>query len=136
MPTNTDLTGSLDEIERTIERTVFRLANNISNKLAEVTPVDTGWAKGNWWPSIGSPINEPAPNPGTEGAAARAEARRQALVMRLVTYRLDDGNVFIQNNVPYITRLAQGSSPDQPNPGWIEAVIDEQVEAVRNAVDI
>lgn len=91
------------------------------------TPVDTGWARGNWIPSIGRPTDEPVGSPDNVAPALDAQASGEAAVLG---YRLSRGKVFVSNNVPYINRLNEGHSPQQ-QPGFVQRAIRKAVDAAR-----
>jgi hypothetical protein len=90
------------------------LALDIQANLQEDTPRDTGWARSNWVPSIGAPVEDPAlaqlrgrrtPGQVSEAAARQIEASRS-----LLGYDLKMGPIFTTNNVPYIIPLNEGHS--------------------------
>ncbi len=111
------------EFLQALQKEVKIIALDINEGLIDITPVDTGWAKANWIPSIGTPFQGPV---GTRDSYDTAE---QELGMASVAsqYQLGDGPVFISNNVPYIESLNAGQSPQAPA-GFIEAVIDRVVD--------
>lgn len=106
-----------------IERDVRRLVLDIVADLVVKTPVDTGWARANWLPSIGSPITSPAGS--RTGIDSGAQARGVALI---ATSFKTGQTAFITNNVPYIEQLADGHSP-QAEAGWVESTIGARVDA-------
>lgn len=85
------------------------------------TPVDTGWARANWVPSIGDPVDHEVGS--REAVDASAQTAGEG---KLPGYRLQMGKIWITNNVPYITRLNAGSSP-QAEPGFVERNITEAI---------
>jgi len=92
------------------------------------TPVDTGWARSNWVPSIGQAFG------GTAGTKAAAEAgildtgaQQRGLAQVAAAYRLTQGSIFISNNVPYIARLNEGSSQQAPA-GFVQNAIIKAIE--------
>ncbi len=102
-------------VEDIIKKIVLDVVANLQAAPAEGgTPVDTGWARANWVPNIGTPIDTVA------GSRAEAEAGSlsgdsAAGVARVVTrYQLSMGAVYITNNVPYILKLDQGHSKQAP----------------------
>ena len=42
-------------LEKVTEQVIVRLSLNVTANLVETTPVDTGWARANWLPAIGTP---------------------------------------------------------------------------------
>lgn len=84
------------------------------------TPVDTGWARANWIPNFSTPFRQVI---GSPDSVSDGEGQR-FLGSALPTYTVERGPVFISNNVPYITLLNDGSSP-QAQPGFVQAAIQE-----------
>jgi len=103
--------------------------NSVAN-LIETTPVDTGWARANWLPSIGSPVESPA---GTRETVTTSN-QDGGLAEIASSYTLDRGNIFISNNVPYILSLNMGTSTQAP-PGFVQISIARAIaSAVRRRV--
>lgn len=111
------------EFNRKLQNEVKIIALDINEGLIDETPVDTGWARANWVPSIGTPFEGPV------GDRDSFDTGEQEMGMAEVAsqYQLSDGPVFITNNVPYIESLNQGHSAKAPA-GFIEAIIDRVVE--------
>lgn len=92
------------------ENIVKRLTLDVTSNLIVDTPVDTGWARANWVPSIGNSVNVPA---GTRESVTVGD-QQAGIATVAVTYTLSQGRVFITNNVPYIETLNEGSSRQAP----------------------
>jgi len=99
------------------------LAIEIDANLRAATPVDTGHARANWVPSIGSPAMAEV-----EGSAAH-----DAGVVAVRGAKLTD-DVYVSNNAPYLGRLIGGSSAQAPA-GWDLEAIDRAVQAVQQRHD-
>ena len=95
------------EMDRAIERVVRVLAVNVTAELTRANPVDTGWSKSNWIPSVGASVEEAPGSPENIGPSSAAQDLGRS---RVLTYRLRHGMAFITNNVPYITALNAGRS--------------------------
>lgn len=100
-------------------RQVAGLMLNITSELIHTTPIDTGWARSNWVPSIGEPflgdVGKKGPNdagPQSDGESALAGYTNFAM-----------GDIFITNNVPYIQVLNAGHSKQAPA-GFVEAAVE------------
>lgn len=97
------------------------------------TPVDTGWARANWYPSVGEPMIVDAdvrhPTPGQ--VASRASDAQDGL-NRLLGWRLEDGPIFDTNNVPYIQPLNAGHSPQSP-PGFVQNALEKAVKETESS---
>lgn len=121
-------------MEQFIEGAIKRLALDITANLVRApseggTPVDTGWARANWIPSVSAPASA-LRDPGSRdaraasvGGASSAQAAGQADVLG---YKLSRGPVYVSNNVPYIVRLNEGSSRQAPK-GFVQAAIAKAV---------
>ncbi len=103
--------------ERIVKKVTLDVTANLQAPPSDGgTPVDTGWARANWIPSIGIPIQEDlsgiTPDPAVvPGAAAKSVAGQAEVATQ---YKLSLGPVFVSNNVPYIPILNQGSSQQAP----------------------
>ncbi len=106
----------LDSLSRRLDvgvSTLIRpIAVGIGRALARATPVDTGFALGNWRPAINAPATVPVSilDPSGESTVAKIETIAKR-------FRAGD-SFFIVNNAPYITALDRGHSPQAP-PGFI-----------------
>ncbi len=102
------------------------LANLVAPASRGGTPVDTGWARANWVPNIGSPVTGPI------GTRPKSKIKRFTKGLRnavqtsnqagLIRYQLEDGPIYITNAVPYILRLNMGSSK-QAAAGFVQLAI-------------
>ena len=128
MPRDPQVRAIVRGLERLTERVVTKLTLDVTANLIEATPVDTGWARANWVPSIGSAFEEDLTD--TESSAqnaAMAKQKQQSAIAGVVTgYKLNRGKVFISNNVPYVGRLNDGSSMQAPS-GFIQTAIAKAV---------
>jgi len=122
------LTIVLTALEGYVDGLLKRLVlNTVANLVAPPalggTPVDTGWARANWVPRIGS---------STTGAVGSRESvstsEQQAGVASIVMgYGSKKGPAYITNHVPYIGRLNEGHSKQAPR-GFVQAAIQRAVE--------
>lgn len=110
-------------LEGFVERRVTQLALDIVANLVAApseggTPVDTGWARANWQPSIGKRAEAAVGSPDSVTGAAQS-----AGLSALLAWKLSSGaKIYITNNVPYIGRLNRGSSQQAPA-GFVQAAI-------------
>ena len=115
-------------LEKLTERVVTKITLDITANLIETTPVDTGWARANWVPAIGTPfeanLDEIVPTP--QDAASAALGQQAAIAGIVIVYKLSMGAVFIANNVPYILRLNEGSSAQAPS-AFVQRAIEKAV---------
>lgn len=105
-------------LERRVEQAVARVAVNVTHELVATTPVDTGWARANWIPAVGSP------------ARGTGQSRQAAGLAEVVAFKLADGQAFVSNNVPYIRRLNGGSSKQAPS-NFVEHAVAKGVQESR-----
>jgi hypothetical protein len=116
----------IDLLTEQIEDIARRFSVNVTAELQRTTPVDTGWARANWVPSIGEPFegNSESITP-TSADVSSANSEQQSGIASLLSYRIDDGEIFVSNNVPYILSLNDGSSAQAP-PMFVERAIEVQ----------
>jgi len=120
-------------LEEATERVISSIAINTTAELIERTPVDLGWARANWVPSIGAPYTGGATDNPADGAIAGATAAQSNGVASMFGYRLSRGAAFISNNVPYVTLLNQGSS-DQAPAGFVQDAIKAGIRSLGNRI--
>lgn len=128
-------------IENNSVRLTKRVAKRTLISLVEGTPVDEGVARSNWRVSLGNPTTTviPAYAPGkklgiderSNAYAARVAGFSKISLLR-VGKKYGTGQagtaLFITNAVPYLTRLRNGYSKQQPN-DWIhQAFLEAQME--------
>ena len=103
------------QLEKFTASLVKKLTLNVTACLQDATPVDTGWARSNWVPQIGSPFRGTA---GTKEDADNgnidASTTQKGLSSVVGSYQITMGPVYISNNVPYIKFLNEGSSQQAP----------------------
>lgn len=115
-------------MDAAINKLVRQLILEVHHELVTNTPIDTGWARSNWIPSVGTPSELPVGMKSqidTGGMAAGAAA--------IMSYDLFKEPAFITNNVPYINDLNAGWSRQAP-PGYVEMAIEAGINAVDGMV--
>jgi hypothetical protein len=80
------------------------------------TPVDTGWARANWIPSVGTATEQ------TDGTPQSVSTGAQQIGIAQVAAYRGAQPVFVSNNVPYIMTLNDGSSKQAPA-GFVELAV-------------
>lgn len=99
---------------------IFRkIALELDQRVVLGTPVDTGRARGNWFPSINVPATGTTTD--TDPSGAKALAAINAVVG---SAELGD-TVWLTNNLPYILPLENGHSQQAP-----QGMVDINLEAV------
>lgn len=133
MSTDPEIDAEMRRLEREMSEAMREVVTEIVARLQEATPVETGHARANWIPSIGSPVTE------EDGFVAQrkngdrrtnAGAAQRAGLREILRYNLSDGDVFISNNVPYIQILNTGTSDQAPR-FFIEQAIEQGADAVQ-----
>jgi hypothetical protein len=120
------------ELEQQISEVMSALAINITSKLKEKTPIDTGWARANWIPSVGEPYDLDISGDDDldfESSNIASVAGEN----ELINYHIDKGPIFIVNNVPYITFLNEGSSRQAPA-GFVQKAIATAIRQTNREV--
>lgn len=115
----------LSFIEESVADEMGRLAKNITIEVKDNTPVDTGHAMSNWMPSIGTPFT------GINGSKTNvSEGDYSNRLANLSSYQLKNGDIFISNNVDYITLLNEGSSRQAPR-AFVQIAMEVGAEQTR-----
>lgn len=100
-------------------------ALTIVGDLAYKTPVDTSQALSSWEVTLDAPSqNKPGPHfPGKQGSSYRASAAETIARAKAILKSKKPGQViYITNNQPYIRKLNDGSSAQQPA-GFVERAV-------------
>lgn len=132
-------------IENNSVTLVKRVAKRTLTSLVEGTPVDKGVARSNWRVSLGNPTRSiiPAYAPGRKlGIGERQNARAviQAGFATINQLRVGakrgtgqaGSAVFITNSIPYLDRLRNGYSGQQPN-DWVQVALQEAQAEIAGA---
>jgi len=117
-----------DFIDQVIKSIVLDITANLKNAPSEGgTPVDTGWARANWVPQIGTPFSGTAGSRPRAGTRTANDSASTAGIASVVTqYTASKGPAHVTNNVPYITRLNQGYSRQAPA-GFVQIAVIKAV---------
>lgn len=117
------------DIRQSTTKEIVRLALDIHSELVDNppqgTPVDTGWASVNWWPSVGTPATANTGRP-DEGSVGSRSSQQAAGVTQVLSYTLSTAPIYITNNVPYINRLNNGWSQQSPS-GFVDRAVQVAV---------
>lgn len=117
-----------DRLTDNVVRLMTEIIISIGTAVVILTPVDTGFARANWRPSLNSPATSPISFLDPTGSATIA--RIETVARR---FRIGD-QAFLTNRAPYIGRLNEGSSP-QRAAGFVQlAVIEGITEAFQKRV--
>lgn len=120
------------DLDRFTERKVTSIGLGAVANLRQDTPRDTGWARSNWISAKGRPPSLPDQPSGrpTSGDVGQAQAAQAAGAASLLSYRLQDGPVYISNHVPYIQSLNTGTSK-QAGSEFVERAVERAVREGR-----
>lgn len=99
-------------------------------------PVDTGFSRGFWTPTVGSPASETVERPIDRRAASaqgsNALSANRARAERIASsYQVRRGKVFLTNLVSYVRFLNEGSSSQAPAK-FIERAIAAGIRSIGN----
>lgn len=92
------------DTERRINDLIGAVFLDMSSRIIELTPVDTGAARNNWFPSFNNPSNETTLKRDRDGGTAMAR------VNSFITTDLKGTTLYLTNNLPYILHLENGHS--------------------------
>ncbi len=128
------MANEVDRVMRALNKVtkqlITKLTLDVTANLIATTPVDTGWARANWIPTIGTPalpLGSPTSRSEKLSIASAIDAQQQAsLVSISASYSIDQGSVFITNNVPYIRELNNGTSAQAPR-GFVQTAVEKAV---------
>lgn len=113
-----------DYVTKNSDNLTRQVAEEVVKELISSTPWKTGRARANWRTLLYRPTNIlywPKPDKPTSKEAGMARALDEAQET-LGVYTGGRRSIWIVNNVPYITELNRGTSP-QALPGFIEAAV-------------
>jgi hypothetical protein len=117
------------ELEREIARAQSVTAESVLDRLLETNPVDTGWSRANWIPTVGEPDLEPRLPRGNPASTAIGQG--VAEIMQHLDPHLD---LHLSNQVPYIEPLNHGHS-SQASAGYVERAAEEGQDVAQGKVD-
>jgi len=141
--------GSMFQFSRNIRTLASRIENNSASlirrvskrtlkKLVNGTPVDTGEARSNWRVSLGNPTRSVIPPhaPGKhlgihEKSNAKATIQEGFQTIEKLKSNSKGGAVqslYITNSIPFLDRLRNGYSAQQPNDWVEEAFVDAKID--------
>lgn len=107
-----------------LERTMVAASNVVEETAVNTTPVLKGRARSNWLAGIGSRPQGEVPSPAWDKSGKKAIADA---VEVLATYKLQQGDIFVTNNTPYIEQLNNGRSSQSRNMLAIALLAGRQV---------
>lgn len=114
----------LVDIRKVVSTTGAKLGVNIDRRVVLETPRDTGSAKASWIVSTNSDDSSIVEWEGSVSSAETAAIEQGAF--ESAEFKSGD-TLYIQNNQPYINRLNEGWSKQAETPGYIDAIIEQEV---------
>jgi len=119
------------DLEQTVAHGAVKVANEVTNVLYIATPVDTTHAQNNWIPSIG------APYVGVDGSRESPSfAEQSAGLAALVSYQLGMGDIFVTNNVEYMTDLDENGSSPQAPAGFVGVAVERALDNIMRGLRV
>jgi len=104
--------------------------------IVQKTPVLTGRARHNWFPTLGSPSSSAVEE--TAGVSQTGQpmtteevARINTVTRKLKALPLGKSEVFITNNQPYIQGLEDGKSPKSPPNAMVQSTIINTLDGLQ-----
>lgn len=120
-----------------IGKTVHKaVAEFVYEGIVTKTPVLTGRARHNWFPTNGSPHSgtvEETANVSVTGEAMTGEekGRIKAVTSKLDALPLGAEKVYITNNLDYISKLEDGYSPKSPPNAMVQGTIINTLDGLK-----
>lgn len=112
-----------DEVIEALEHELAKVQSDttlaVLDRLLDANPVDTGWSRANWIPTVGEPDLTPK---AVIGSPAQTAIGAGVAEIMQATNPTEDQH--LSNQVPYIEALGDGHSP-QAEAGWVERAADE-----------
>jgi hypothetical protein len=113
----------IDGLDGLIGQAVRKLTVNATRQLRKDNPVDTGFSRSNWIPSIGAPYKGRA---GERKVGKIDDSVQLQGAINILSYKLVQGNTYIANNVSYVPQLNNGSSGQAPR-GYIPRALNKTI---------
>ena len=132
MPSTNDPRELNRIFNRAVTRTMCRIVLDTTEGLIETTPVLTGWARANWVPSTGDPVD--TTNGSREQVTTVAQSNGTAQVFAHMASESREP-LFVTNNVSYIEKLNAGSSRKAPA-GFVDAIVAGAIDKARSRGEI
>lgn len=101
------------------------LCLEIDRELRIATPVDTGFARANWVPSVG------LPHEGEARKVGSGSSEHAAGVGQVMRFKLEDGTLWVSNSVDYVALALNYGSSSQAPAMFIEAAVDRAVAMIQ-----
>lgn len=122
-----DLGAQIRDYAKVVDRRVDYVHRNLGillfTSVVYSTPVDTGLARGSWWPSKNDPVMGGAQRIDPTGAEVTRDIQKVVMSAQLTDV------LFMMNNVEYIVELEYGHSKQAP-----EGMVRSNVAKVRRMV--
>lgn len=123
-----------EQVVNNVNRAKVETAKAVARSVIEATPVDTGRARSNWLPKIGSPPSHTRmPHAPGEHLGRGETANQQAAVARadaVFTAAKPGQPLYLKNNLKYIARLNEGYSKQSPA-GFVGIAVIEALSSLR-----
>lgn len=105
MSFSADIANYAQKTGLSIDKAVVSVCAQATTSIIKRTPIDTGRARGNWYPSIDMVSSE----------TSETRTSGEAIASGIATAQKASGHIFnLTNNLPYINGLEMGNSKQAP----------------------
>jgi hypothetical protein len=118
MSFTSDLSRFQIKTEKQMQTVIRKITMEAFRGVVLRTPVDTGRARANWYPSIGSANATASDKTDKAGSVTIAAAQKAVFDWNCI------GSIFLSNNLPYIGALEFGHSKQAPA-GMVRVTLSE-----------
>ena len=117
------------------ERAIIGIRSGVSDSIINKTPIDTGFARGNWQASIGSPETSVIERYDTESGYAPTSGEGKSLYEANNVAVMDiDKDFYLTNNVEYIFNLEYFNGSNQAPQGMVRITVADYQNIVNDVV--
>ena len=117
------------------ERAIIGIRSKVSDSIINKTPIDTGFARGNWQASIDSPETSVIERYDTESGYAPTSGEGTSLFEANNVAVMDlDKDFYLTNNVDYIRNLEYFNGSNQAPQGMVRITVADFQNIVNDVV--
>lgn len=115
-----DLDKAIEKAMDQAELVVRAISINLFKNVIMKSPVDTGRFRANWNCALVSPDYSVSNNTDKAGSGTVTK-----MTSKVLQHKLEDGSLFLTNNLPYAMRLEYGHSQEQAPHGMVRVSMME-----------
>ena len=105
-----DVKKFAEKTNRNVEDVIAATSIDLFSRIIMQSPVDSGLLRGNWQPSLNSPIKSKI---GAKDASGQGDASIGKMTA-VVNQFSGDGSIYLSNNLPYAYKIEYGLYPNPP----------------------